>query len=112
MTTEFEWNPDGHRMLLWVDKSQVKATAEICPFANDKEAACFHEGIDGCVFTYFVNTYGLEVNAGILPAQHSIECAWSMSGSPWDIDLVQFTVMPVDDPAFKDWLSSVKAASE
>ncbi len=110
--TEFEWNVDGHRMLLWVEKSILKVTAEICPFANDKEAACYHEGIDGCVFTYFVQNYGLETNSGIIPAEHSVECAWAMSGSPWDIDLVQFSIIPVNDPAFKDWYSSVTAESK
>mgnify|MGYP003123152777 CR=1 FL=1 len=97
---ELEWNVDGHRMLLWVEKSILKVTAEICPL------------VEFGGFKTNVQNYGLETNSGIIPAEHSVECAWAMSGSPWDIDLVQFSIIPVNDPAFKDWYSSVTAESK
>ena len=51
--------------------------------------------------------YGLEVNTGMVEAGHSMEMAWAMDGSQWEIDLVNFTVIPVNDPVFKDWYSHV-----
>ena len=41
-----------------------------------------------------------------------MEMAWAMDGSQWDIDLVNFTVIPVNDPAFKDWYTHVSSSSD
>ena len=38
-------------------------------------------------------------------ASESVEVAWALSGSAWDIDLVEFTMIPVADPHFSDWLA-------
>ena len=112
MPKEIEWNVDGHRMLLWLDKANLKVSAEICPNGGSKDAPCYHAGIDGCAFAHFVNMYGLEVNTGVIEAGHSMEMAWAMDGSQWDIDLVNFTVIPVNDPAFKDWYAHVSSSSD
>tara|TARA_Y100000004_G_scaffold164042_1_gene193872 strand:+ start:529 stop:873 length:345 start_codon:yes stop_codon:yes gene_type:complete len=107
MSKEIEWNVDGHRMLLWLDKANLKVSAEICPHGATEDAPCYHAGIEGCAFAHFINMYGLEVNTGMVEAGHSMEMAWAMDGSQWEIDLVNFTVIPVSDPVFKDWYSHV-----
>ena len=107
MSKEIEWNVDGHRMLLWLDKANLKDSAEICPHGATEDAPCYHAGIQCCAVAHFVNMYGLEVNTGMVEAGHSMEMAWAMDGSQWEIDLVNFTVIPVSDPVFKDWYSHV-----
>lgn len=108
---EFKWNVDKHYITLNLSKSELVVTPSICPHAGDKEAACYHYGIDGCVVSYFVNTFGLETNTGKVPAEPMIEIAWCRDGSEWDIDLVQFLMIPVNDPYFKDWFESVSSSS-
>ena len=101
------WNNDGHRILLNVNKTVIDVSPSICPHGGTADAPCYHSGVDGCLVNYFINTYGLESNHGVVPASESVEIAWSMEGSAWDIDLVEFLMIPVGDPHFKDWLSSV-----
>ena len=107
MIKELSWNVDGHRILVNINQNEVDITPSICPHGATEDAPCYHEGISGCVVNYFVNTYGLEVNTGVVAAQPSIEIAWAMSGSKWEVDLVDLKIIPVDDPNFSDWYSSI-----
>ena len=42
-----------------------------------------------------------------MAAESSIEIAWTMSGSEWEVDLVDLKIIPVNDPNFSDWYSSI-----
>ena len=107
MIKEMKWNVDGHRLLLTVNKSSIDIAPSICPHGGVTGSPCYHEGINGCAVNYFINVYGLETNHGTAAASETLEVAWSMDGSQWDIDLVEFSMIPVNDPNFADWLSSV-----
>jgi len=107
MIKELQWNVDGHRLILTVNKSEVTVIPNICPHGNAPDSPCYHAGIESCLVNYFIHNYGLETNHGIVRADENIEIAWAMSGSPWDIDLVEFHMMPVADAHFADWLASV-----
>ena len=107
MAKDIAWNVDGHRVLLTVNNTTVDITPSICPHGAVEGSPCYHEGINSCVVNYFINTYGLETNHGVVPASNSVEIAWATFGSQWDIDLVEFMMIPVDDPHFKDWYSAV-----
>jgi hypothetical protein len=106
-----DWNVDGHRILLTVNKSSIDIAPSICPHGAVAGAPCYHQGIDSCLVNYFTNVYGIETNTGTVPAGSSIEIAWCSEGSDWDIDLVEFLMIPVDDPHFKDWLDGVKSSA-
>lgn len=105
MIKELQWNVDGHRFLLNVSKADFVVSPGICPHGNSPDAPCYHAGIESCAVNYFINVYGLETNAGVVGASESVEIAWALSGSAWDIDLVEFTMIPVADPHFSDWLA-------
>lgn len=107
MIKEYNWHVDGHRVALNITKSEVQATASICPFGESAEAECFHLGISGCVVNYFINNYGLETNCGSAPAAPSFEIGWAILGSEWDIDLVEFAMIPTHDPWFESWYTSL-----
>jgi hypothetical protein len=107
MITELKWNVDGHRLLLNINKTELVVTPNICPHGNSSDAPCFHVGIESCAVNYFINTFGLETNHGVVAAAENVEIAWAMSGSPWDIDLVEFHMIPVTDAKFSDWMASV-----
>ena len=102
MIKELKWNVDGHRLLLNINKTELVVTHSICPHGNSVGSACYHES---CAVNYFINVYGLETNTGVVGANESVEVAWALSGSPWDIDLVDFSMIPVADPHFSDWLA-------
>lgn len=108
---ELKWNVDNHKISLYVKKSEFVVSSVLCPYLGDSDAACYHRGIDGCLVGYFVNTFGLETNTGSVPASEFIDIAWCSEGSSWDIDLVQFLMIPVNDPYFKDWYESVSISS-
>ena len=105
MIKELKWNVDGHRLLLNINKTELVVTHSICPHGNSVGSACYHAGIESCAVNYFINVYGLETNTGVVGANESVEVAWALSGSPWDIDLVDFSMIPVADPHFSDWLA-------
>tara|TARA_Y100000004_G_scaffold156594_1_gene181823 strand:- start:6126 stop:6467 length:342 start_codon:yes stop_codon:yes gene_type:complete len=107
MIKELAWNVDGHRILINVNNTEIDVTPSICPFGAQEDAPCYHEGIQSCVVNYFINTYGLETNTGVAPAQPSMEIAWAMSGSKWEVDLVDLKIIPVDDPNFSEWYNSI-----
>ena len=107
MMTEINWNVDGHRLLVTINKNTVDISTSVCPHGNVEGAPCYHAGIQSCVVNYFINVYGLETNHGIIPASDSVEIAWATSGSDWDVDLVEFHMIPVSDPHFADWYSSI-----
>lgn len=104
------WHNDGHRVNVVIDKAVVNVTPSICPYGSSPESPCYHSGVDGCIVNYFVATYGLETNHGTVPASDIIEIAWATDGSKWDVDLVEFYMVPVNDPHFSDWLSSVSSS--
>jgi len=106
MITELRWNVDGHRLVLNLNKSVIDVSPSICPHGSAPDSPCYHAGIESCLVNYFINTYGLETNHGVVAASENVEIAWAMSGSPWDIDLVEFSMIPVNDPHFSDWLAS------
>lgn len=108
---ELKWNVDGHKISLTINKSELIVSALICPYLGDKESPCYHRGIEGCVVNYFVNTFGLETNSGSVPASEFVDIAWCSDGSVWDIDLVEFLMIPMNDPYFKDWYESVSGSS-
>lgn len=105
------WNVDGHRLVLNVTKSNVDVAPGICPHGAVQGAPCYHAGVDGCVVNYFINVFGLETNTGTVPASPSIEIAWCSEGSEWDVDLVEFLMIPIEDPHFKDWLDSQQSSA-
>jgi|TARA_R110000803_G_scaffold37598_8_gene81063 hypothetical protein len=105
MIKELKWNVDGHRLLLNINKTELVVTHSICPHGNSVGSACYHAGIESCAVNYFINVYGLETNTGVVGASESVEVAWALSGSTWDIDLVDFSMIPVADPHFSDWLA-------
>lgn len=107
MAKDIAWNVDGHRILLTINKTVIDVSPSICPHGSTPDSPCYHEGIESCVVNYFVNTYGLETNHGVVPSAPSVEIAWATSGSPWDVDMVDFMMIPVDDPHFKDWYEEV-----
>lgn len=106
MIKELKWNVDGHRLLLNINKTELVVSSSICPHGNAVEGTCYHAGIESCAVNYFINMYGLETNTGVVGASESIEVAWALSGSQWDIDLVEFSMIPVSDPHFSDWLGA------
>lgn len=103
---ELVWHNDGHILTLTLSKETVRVGVLACPHGEKEGSPCYHQGTNGCIVKYFINMYGLEVNIGEVEASHHIEIAWSKEGSDWDIDLVNFVVMPLNDPTFKDWLEA------
>jgi hypothetical protein len=104
---DLEWNVDGHRIVLTVNKTTIDVSPSICPHGAVQDSPCYHSGIESCLVNHFINVYGLESNHGVVPASDSIEIAWAMSGSSWDIDLVEFNMIPRYDPHFSDWYDAV-----
>lgn len=109
---ELVWHNDGHFIELYINKEDIRVTPLACPNGEKSNAPCYHEGVSGCIVKHFIKTYGLETNIGMCDASPRIEIAWASDGSKWDIDLVHFYMTPIDDPAFKDWLSAQLSASE
>ena len=109
MAKELFWNVDGHRLLLNVVKQTVEVSAGICPHGSVEGASCYHAGINSCCVNYFINMFGLETNHGAVQAEPSIEIAWAKDGSEWEIDLVEFRIIPVNDPNFQDWYTAVSS---
>lgn len=108
---EFRWNVDGHRINLTLRDTIVDVTPSICPHGGAEDAECYHSGIGGCLFKYFVTMYGLETNTGNVEAAPSVEMAWCKEGSDWEIDLMKFLMIPVNDPYFKDWVEAQRSQS-
>jgi len=100
---ELNWNKDGHRLLLDINKSSLDVAPGICPNGASEGAACYHRGIQSCLVNHFINVFGLETNTGTVAASDIIEIAWCSEGNEWDIDLVEFLMIPVNDPHFHDW---------
>ena len=109
MSNEYVWHVDGHHLFLNINNDRLEVTAGPCPFGQSEEADCYHAGIGGCVVAFFVNLYGLDCNVGVAPPHPTMEVAWSSEGSPWEIDLVEFVMIPTIDPQFVDWYESVKS---
>jgi hypothetical protein len=111
MIKELEWNVDGHRILLNLNKTSFDVSPGICPHGGGVDAPCYHEGISACVVNYFVNIFGLECNAGTVAAEPSLEIAWVIvDENKWDIDLVNLSFIPVTDPYFADWYKEVSSS--
>lgn len=108
MNSEYVWHVDGHQVLLTVNMADVVASPGVCPFGQSEGADCYHAGIDGCVVNYFVKHYGLDTNAGSVPATPILEVAWASAGDKWDIELVEFHMIPIADPQFAEWYVAVK----
>lgn len=109
---ELVWHNDGHFIELYLNKDDIKVLPLACPHGEKKESECYHDGVEGCIVKYFVKMYGLETNMGTCDISPRIEIAWCSNGSQWDTDLVNFYMMPIDDPAFKEWLSTQIPATE
>lgn len=104
MTTDAEqsaiWHNDGHVIGLLIDRSQLVISSIDCPGGD-----CQHHRV-GCVVKYFVNTYGLECNVGIIEPQPEIQIAWTVSGDVYDIDSCQVWIIPSEDEAFAAWAAT------
>ena len=97
-----QWNDDGHRMWLELNRSEVRVIAVDCPGGD--EIKCLSPE-HGCLVKHFVLRYGLECNVGTCSPSESMQVAWTFIGSLYDIDAGQVWVMPIDDPIWGAWAS-------
>lgn len=103
---ELVWRKDGHYLTLTLSKTSLLVSVLACPHGEKEGSECYHQGVRGCIVKHFVNTYGLDTHIGQVSAEPTLEIAWSSEGSEWDIDLVTFFMIPVEDPTFQEWLQS------
>ena len=102
MTTELDavsvWHNDNHQIHLLLNKAQLIVTSVDCPDTEE----CQHDRV-GCIVRYFINTYGLECNVGIIEPQPTLQIAWTVNGDTHDIDACQVWIIPSEDEAFSAW---------
>lgn len=108
MSTDLEtvWHRDGHYVYLQINRGDLVIVMTTCPGGEDR--ACKIGRFD-CTVQWFLDRFGLDCNVGVCDAKPEIELAWSMQGDPFDPDLCQVWVIPVDDIAFAAWLEGQKA---
>lgn len=95
------WHNDGHWISLLIDRAQLIVSTVDCPGGSE----CQHERI-GCIVKYFIETYGLECNVGIIEPQPQIQIAWTAAGDIRDIDACQIWIIPSEDEAFAAWAAT------
>lgn len=92
------WHNDGHVLHLMLNKSQLLITEVDCP----GDAECAHDRV-GCIVQYFVYTFGLECNVGVVEPHPELRIAWTVSGDTHDVDACQVWIIPSEDEAFAAW---------
>lgn len=93
------WHNDGHVLHLMLNKSQLVIVDIDCPGSKE----CAHERV-GCIVEYFVYTYGLECNVGVVKPHPQLRIAWTVNGDTHDIDACQVWIIPSEDEAFAAWV--------
>jgi hypothetical protein len=101
-----EWHNDHHLIKVMLNKSNFAIDEVICP-ATEKDAACLHESIDGCLVRWFLMRYGFDCNVGVVPAASELEIAWTLvTDSLYDPEMWQVWIIPTSDTVFAAWLDT------
>jgi hypothetical protein len=98
------WHTDGHEIAFRLHDAEVVATAVPCPYQVLDDVACKVRGV--CIFEYFVNIFGTELNVGQVDMAPKVEFAWALQGDDYDFDAMQLWIIPVDDPTFGSWAAA------
>lgn len=99
MQGELVWHDDGHVLVLELHKSELVVVTTMCPNA---EGACKHGDV-GCIVSYFVRHYGLDVHIGVCPPEPEMRVAWALQGNPSHIDECQVILTSTTDSLWEAW---------
>lgn len=103
------WHDDGHRLVLQLNRSELKILSTVCPNRDNESAACRHPDSQ-CVVDWFISRYGLDCNVGVCQPTPELNIAWAFIGDTHrEIEAGQVWIIPKNDEAFAAWLISQTA---
>ncbi len=99
-----EWHNDDHEISAFLDQDEVKILGH-CPVVID--GPCRFGPSGECAVTYFIQTYGLDLNVGAVALnQDRIPIAWTFQGDKRRLDEAQIWFIPIEDTNFASFLDS------
>lgn len=101
------WHNDGHIITLQLNKSNLEIIEIFCPNVTQGESAtCSHDDTS-CVVKFFLETFGLDCNVGVVAPSEKIQMAWAFVGDRHkDLGTCQVWVIPSQDEAFSAWIAT------
>ena len=106
------WHDDDHRLLLQINKSELKILSVVCPNREKEKSDCRHPDAE-CMVEWFVSRYGLDCNVGVCEPLPELDIAWAFVGDTYrEIEAGQIWIIPKNDEAFAAWLISQKLEDE
>lgn len=103
---EMVWHDDGHRLILQINKSELKVLSTICPNLDKDDSSCKHPDAK-CMVEWFISRYALDCNVGVCSPLPELDIAWAFIGDMHrEIEAGQVWVIPKNDEAFAAWLIS------
>lgn len=108
-TAEMVWHDDEHRLVLQINKSELKILSIVCPHKDKDDSPCRHPDAE-CMIEWFISRYGFDCNVGVCEPQPELEIAWAFVGDMHrEIESGQIWIIPKNDEAFAAWLISQKS---
>lgn len=108
---EIVWHDDQHKIILQLNRSELKILSVICPNKDKDDSPCRHPDAP-CVVEWFLLRYGFECNVGVCQPMPELTVAWGFVGEKHrEIESGQVWIIPTNDEAFAAWLISQRSDS-